>query len=268
MLSTSHQYASNDGSGSATQEKFIALSALILLVVTTLTTFVMPLGLEDKLILALNQVARKSEAFDYVMHALSYLNLISGVMLVAGFWALWFMPALKSRRVELLTCSIAAFGSAALSRIMQKLTPLHMRPLQDQSLDITPPIGIDANNLHDYSSFPSDHAAVYIGLAYVLWRLHRSVGLAAFAFAGLLCFTRVYLGFHFITDIIGGGALAILTVQIALLAPFQRIGGWLTSFSDTRPHWFYSLAFVGCYVIATLADELRNLANGLLGVIF
>ncbi|ARS52674.1 phosphatase PAP2 family protein [Kushneria konosiri] len=268
MTSLSSRHIDSVNDSGLVRESLIALAALFLVISTTLITFVTPLDLEYQLMLTINQMAQKSETFDYVMHALSELHLISGVMLVAGFWAVWFTPSLVNRRVELLTCSIAAFGSAAVSRIMQKLTPEHPRPLQDQVLNMTPPTGIDAQTLHDFSSFPSDHGAVYIGLAWVIWRLHRRLGLAAFAFAALLCFTRIYLGFHFITDIIGGGALAILTVQIALLPPFQRIGGYMAGFSQTRPQWFYPLAFLGCYGIATLADELRELVGGLLRVMF
>ncbi|WP_456268935.1 phosphatase PAP2 family protein [Kushneria sp. AK178] len=264
MSSVSSQYTDRYSESRALREGFIALIALGVLVATTLITFVTPLAVEDRLMLGINQMARESALFDFIMNVLSYQNLISGVVLVAGFWALWFMPALKLRRTELLTCTVAAFCSAALSRIMQQMTPPHPRPLQDQVLNMTPPTGIDAQTLSDFSSFPSDHGAVYIGLAWVIWRLHRRLGLAAFLFAGLLCFTRIYLGFHFITDIIGGGALAILTVQMALLAPFQRIGGWITGFSESHPHWFYPLAFISCYGIATLVEELRDLAGGVL----
>lgn len=268
MSLTSHRHISRNAQTSATRESFIALIALALVMATMLITFVTPLPIENRVMLGINQMARESEVFDYVMYAFSELHFISGAILVSGFWALWFTPSLMARRVELLTCSIAAFGSAAVSRIMQKLTPPHFRPLQDHALNMTPPTGIDAQALHDVSSFPSDHAAVYIGLAYVIWRLHRKLGLAAFAFAALLCFTRIYLGYHFIIDIIGGGALAILTVQIALLPPFQRIGGWIAGFSQTRPQWFYPLAFLSCYGIATLADDFRSLVGGLLRTIF
>ncbi|WP_299260871.1 phosphatase PAP2 family protein [uncultured Kushneria sp.] len=264
MTSLSSRYDSGSPSFPIIRESLVALVALALVVLTTIITFVMPLGMEDRIMLSINQMARDSALFDYLMHILSYQKLISGVLLVAGLWALWFMPSLLARRTELLTCSVAAFGSAALSRIMQQLTPEHPRPLQDQALNMTPPTGVDAQTLHDFSSFPSDHGAVFIGLAYVIWRLHRRLGLVAIAFAALLCFTRIYLGYHFITDIVGGGALAILTVQIALLAPFQRIGGWLTGFSQTAPHWFYPLTFVACYGIATLAEELREIVGGLL----
>lgn len=264
MSSTAYRPISSEGETSFFREILIALVALLVLIATALITFVTPLAVEDRIMLGINQMARESALFDFIMNVLSYQNLISGVVLVAGLWALWFMPKLVARRTELLTCTVAAFGSAALSRIMQQLTPEHPRPLQDQALSMTPPTGIDAQTLHDFSSFPSDHGAVYIGLAYVIWRLHRKLGLAAIAFAALLCFTRIYLGFHFVTDIIGGGALAILTVQMALLAPFQRIGAWLVGFSETAPHWFYPLVFIGCYGIATLVEELRELVGGLL----
>ncbi|WP_445620041.1 phosphatase PAP2 family protein [Kushneria sp. Sum13] len=250
------------------RESLVALVALALLALTALITFIMPLGMEDRIMLGINQMARESALFDFIMHALSYQNLISGIVLIAMIWGLWFMPALIPRRAELLTCGIAAFCSSAVSRTIQFLTPPHVRPLQDPSLDFTPPTGVDAQTLHDFSSFPSDHAAVYVGLAYVIWRLHRRLGTVAIALAALLCFTRIYLGYHFIADIIGGGALAILTVQVALLPPFQSIGKYLTGYSQSHPQWFYPLTFIGCYIMATLGEDPRELVGGLLRVMF
>ena len=80
----------------------------------------------------------------------------------------------------------------------------------------------------DTYSFPSGHAmistAAYGALAYLGWsRLHsRSAQLALVAgtvlFVSLICFSRLYLGVHYLSDVLGGaaGGAFWLAVSIAL----------------------------------------------------
>jgi len=80
----------------------------------------------------------------------------------------------------------------------------------------------------DTYSFPSGHAmlstAVYGALAYLAWsRLHaRRARLALTAgtvvLVALICFSRLYLGVHYLSDVLGGAAAGAfwLAVSIAL----------------------------------------------------
>ena len=69
-----------------------------------------------------------------------------------------------------------------------------------------------AQVLPDYS-FPSGHTmngvVFYVALALILWSiLGRRIGLTALAIASLLVFgigvSRIYLGYHYLTDVVGG----------------------------------------------------------------
>lgn len=60
-------------------------------------------------------------------------------------------------------------------------------------------------------SFPSDHAtaSVSVAMAFALQKLPRRT-LALFLMAFLVCLSRIYVGTHYLTDILGGAATGIL----------------------------------------------------------
>lgn len=66
-------------------------------------------------------------------------------------------------------------------------------------------------------SFVSDHATMAMALGAGIFVAHRGFGLAAIGLALVEGFSRVYLGVHYPTDVIGGFALG--TAVVLLLAP-------------------------------------------------
>lgn len=65
------------------------------------------------------------------------------------------------------------------------------------------------------SSFPSGHATSSIAAAFVVLKgSPRYIGIPAFVLAALICFSRLYLGVHYPTDVLAG-------VLIGLFAAFS-----------------------------------------------
>ena len=65
-------------------------------------------------------------------------------------------------------------------------------------------------------SFPSGHSSSSIAAAFVaLRRLPRKVGVPAMVLAGLICISRVYVGAHYPTDVIGGVIVGLLCGWLA-----------------------------------------------------
>lgn len=66
-------------------------------------------------------------------------------------------------------------------------------------------------------SFPSGHSCSSFAAAFVYARcLPRCYGIAALVLAGLIAFSRLYLGVHYPTDILGGILVGLLSGGLAL----------------------------------------------------
>jgi undecaprenyl-diphosphatase len=79
-------------------------------------------------------------------------------------------------------------------------------------------------------SFPSDHATGAYAIAFAILLRHRKAGIVALVLATLVSVSRVALGTHYPTDVLGGAALGALTA-LALWAPpvrrqLNRLADW------------------------------------------
>jgi undecaprenyl-diphosphatase len=86
-------------------------------------------------------------------------------------------------------------------------------------------------------SFPSDHATVVGAVAVGLLLTSRRWGLAATGVAVLMAFTRVYVGAHYLSDVIAGlvlGAIVAFIGNLLLVPPLARLVGWLTNTRAAR----------------------------------
>ncbi|QKQ98114.1 phosphatase PAP2 family protein [Candidatus Nanohaloarchaea archaeon] len=73
------------------------------------------------------------------------------------------------------------------------------------------------------SSFPSGHSAVAWTLAVIL--SGRKPGLRPYLYtmATLICFSRLYLGVHFLFDVIAGALIGAAVGKIVLRNPVEEI---------------------------------------------
>lgn len=110
--------------------------------------------------------------------------------------------------LSLLMCLI--FGNGLLKNLIARPRPCWRHP------EVEMLIGIP----RDYS-FPSGHTTVSFAGALVCYRmLPRRYGIPALVLAGLIGFSRLYLGVHFPSDVLGGFlvALAGSGVSVKVLA--------------------------------------------------
>jgi undecaprenyl-diphosphatase len=82
-------------------------------------------------------------------------------------------------------------------------------------------------------SFPSDHATAAFAIAVALLLRNRSVGWVAIAMAAVISISRVAVGVHYPSDILGGaliGTLAALALWVPpVRGPLHQLADW---FSD------------------------------------
>jgi len=66
------------------------------------------------------------------------------------------------------------------------------------------------------SSFPSSHSSAAFGLAWVVSARHRRLGLLAWAIALWIGASRVFLGRHFPSDVLGGALVGITFAALSI----------------------------------------------------
>jgi undecaprenyl-diphosphatase len=160
---------------------------------------------------------------DALMDATTLLG--SSPVLAAVVGLAVVLLVLRRRRVEAAFTVIALVGSLVLNDIL-KLLIQRPRP------------GFDWAEVWPETSFPSGHSmnsfVVYVAIALVIWRLRgRQAGIIAGVFAVVLAvgvgISRIYLGAHWLSDVIGGylaGALWLLVLGAAwALVSRLRRGG-------------------------------------------
>jgi len=125
---------------------------------------------------------------------------------------------------------------------------------------------LEPQSLIHWSSFPSDHAALFFALAMGMLPISRRCGALALAHATLLIsLPRIYLGIHWFTDILAG---AVLGIGLALAGMRLPISRWLQRTTvplfQRHPSLCYAALFGLTYLIATLFDDARYLGSALL----
>jgi undecaprenyl-diphosphatase len=162
----------------------------------------------------------RSPLLDAVMNGLTAMG--STIVVLPIFLATLGALYLKRRYGAMLFLSIALGGSLVIDATM-KLIFERPRPKLDY-----------AAVLPDYS-FPSGHAmngvAFYVAIALIIWSVFsRRVGLASTVIAAALAIgigvSRIYLGFHYLTDVVGGWLAGIVWLLVAGAAFRARPNIW------------------------------------------
>jgi undecaprenyl-diphosphatase len=201
-----------------------------------------------------NTWARQSWTLDQIVAWVSRNDLFKGALIVALFWWMWFAretePACEKTRERVLITFIATAEGLFLARL---------RPLHDPRLQFVVPFGVSETMFRDWSSFPSDHAVLFLSLATGLWLISRRLGLLVTVYVLLFILgPRVYLGLHYPSDVIVGALIGIVTVLIAngLLRASALTGGMLR-WARRHPGAFYGIAFLVSFEISTLFESFR-----------
>ena len=130
----------------------------------------------------LNSFARRSWAFDTFVSVVLDNGLIKAGAITALLWWVWFQTGdgEDERREFVLSGIIACFVAIAAARILALTLPFRERPLRNLALHLHIPYAVDENALIHWSSFPSDHAALFFALATSIFFVSRRLGILAF----------------------------------------------------------------------------------------
>jgi len=214
---------------------------------------------------------QKSWVFDNLVCLINDSSLFRGSVFATILWYLWFHFKTQRDRV------VAAFASSILAvivaRIIAVLCPFRTRPLFDAAVHFRPAFEGDgvykAAYVIGWSSFPSDHAVLFMALATGFYFISRRAGILAGVYAiAAVAFPRVYLGIHYPTDIFVGCVIGIALGAMLQTGPVRGLISRRTlAWSEQKPELFYASAFLVTSQMATLFWEphslLRKLVKGL-----
>lgn len=196
----------------------------------------------------LNSFAWKFTMFDRFVIDILQMNTFKAMPIVCVAIWIWFSKDSGDReRKAIFNGFLGAFAAVLLTRNLQNFTPYRPRPAMEPTLDFVLPAGAYANY---GSSFPSDTAGLAFALVLGIWLASRRSGyFVLFWSVVVVCFPRLYGGFHYPSDMIAGGLIG-LACTYALIR-FNRLTGPLYNATmklatNHRP-WFYVLGFIVAY---------------------
>jgi undecaprenyl-diphosphatase len=211
-------------------------------------------------------IAASSVIFTHAVHAIADFYLTKGVLPLAILWAIWFKAgdSQQWRREMVVAILMSGFIAFLLGRLAALALPFRLRPVYDPNIHLTFPLTNETGSfLRMWSSFPSDHAALWMAIAAGIFLVWRWIGVLAILHCIILvCLPRIYLGLHYPTDVIAGAAIGAVSAWIVTRAPLRsRFAPFFVRFMEHWPAVGYMLAFLFFFELATMFDEPRLIAS-------
>ncbi|MFI5253029.1 MAG: phosphatase PAP2 family protein [Bacteroidota bacterium] len=140
-----------------------------------------------------------------------------GRLVYAGLWLiLLIFCGKKGRIIALLLIPLLTLSDQVSSSIIKNLIQ-RSRPCWDENgIPIVPGLRLLVDCGGGYS-FPSSHAVNNFGVATFLSYYYRKSLFAFISIAGLIAFTRLYVGVHYPSDAIGGAGIGV-TIAFGFIA--------------------------------------------------
>ncbi|MCC8404575.1 phosphatase PAP2 family protein [Paraburkholderia sp. MMS20-SJTN17] len=201
------------------------------------------------------------------IRAIADLYSFKGLVLIPVLWWMWFQQDERRewRREMVLATLLSGIVALFVGRLLTHWLPFRVRPIYSPELYLHFPHGdIKDAQLTAWSSFPSDHAMLWMAVAIGIFLVWRGIGVLAILYTALfVCLPRAYLGYHYPTDLLVGAAVGIVialimtrdAIRVRYAAPMLR---WI----ERWPGPSAMLAFIVCLELVTQFDELRKVAGG------
>lgn len=214
----------------------------------------------------LNGINGKSGVLDFVLEA-SQRVVVKALPFMMVFWGLWFWTTSADensrRRSTLLATLVATIPIVGITRAVANFGPFSERPITTPGLEVNIASHQDIAQLDGWSSMPSDHASLFMGLAVAILLVHRPAGMFLIFWA--MCVSsipRVILGLHWPSDLVVGWLLgAIIAICVLRFIPDVIYRSRLVPMFETRGYILYPLLFALTFEIARMFLVARSILD-------
>ena len=169
----------------------------------------------DKVIVDFIHYGLQNSIFDFLMPKITALGEAGIIWIIIS---LILISTKKYRKVGI-TCIIALFISLlftdlSIKKIVQRPRPITLYPIENALIKVPTSY-----------SFPSGHTSSSFAAAWVLYRSMDRYKLAYLGIAVIMAFSRMYLYVHYLSDVVGGAVIGIISATLAMVLVnkyFQR----------------------------------------------
>ena len=212
-----------------------------------------------------------SAPFNQIVHYIAGSHLFKGLPIMGLLWYFWFRdtdPKSNTRTIIIATLA-GAIIAVLIARIANNIGPYQPRPFANTGLPFHTYVGLpprEAQALYLWSSFPSDHAALFFSLATGFFLISRTVGSFVYLYVlVLIALPRVYLGLHYPTDIFAGWLLGIACVVLCTRKSVVKLYDRpCTTLLNRYPAAFQTALFLISVEISMLFNDVRLLVHGII----
>jgi len=219
--------------------------------------------------LFVNQHGSHTKPFDFFVIEILNRTTYNFLPVMTLWFAIFFMKPMETYRRIALEGLIGAFCAIMTSRLIGYLGPHHPRPAFDPTVPFTLPSGLGPHEImRDYSSFPSEHATLAFAIAVTIWRASPALGVIATGWAiCVVAFVRLYGGWHFFFDLVGGAVLGTAWVLALARARFltARPVNILMETSVRHEPLFMGGLLILMFQMMTFFDDVRFLGGAVAG---
>jgi undecaprenyl-diphosphatase len=213
--------------------------------------------------LAIDSLVVKWPNVDRAMEFVVGSDLLQGTVAASIFWWYWVRTGTETTvrltREHLIATLFASIVAIMAGRSLAAALPFRIRPRWEPTLGYIIPSEPDPNVFVNWSSFPSDHAILFAALATGFCFISVRVGVVLFLYYLLVgAFPLMFLGYHYLTDIIAGSMIGLLIALVMnLRAVRQTLSGPMLRWERTSPSSFFVVFFLLTFQIATTFAPLR-----------